>query len=139
MQRRVKPVAATDYPNDWARFIEGLIGRPGWSQQRLADEAGVHRSTVRRWRQSEIVNISSESIRLIAEASGVSERVVMAAAVGVSDRIDEDEAIAEVQASDLPGVLKDEIIDYIRRQRDKAEADLRQAVQMMMRSHRAAS
>lgn len=129
------------FPNEWAKLISELIDRPGWTQQRLADTAGVDRGTIRRWRKGESANVSAKSIRLIANAAGINEDEAARAALGAKIREDErdDEAIREVLESDIPERYKQEIIDHIRSRRTEAEETLRREIAMLLRAHRAAS
>jgi transcriptional regulator with XRE-family HTH domain len=142
MRRRVVHVSnGRAYPNAWARFISELIERPGWSQQRLADTAGVDRGTVRRWRNGTSVNVSARSIALIADAAGVDQDIAARAALGAREQVDkaDDLAIREVMDSDIPQEYKDEIIEHIRLRRAEAEETLRRDIELMVRTRRAAS
>jgi transcriptional regulator with XRE-family HTH domain len=98
-----------------------LTSRPGWSVARLARESGIHRSTIFRWMSGEVRNASTNSVRLIAQASGDDENAALRAASEVLDptatepRMDyikawEDEIVAEIWANPiLPVTAKEEL------------------------------
>lgn len=73
----------TDTPVDRVR-LRALREAKGWSQARLAREAGVHQTVVNRVEKGTAQNPRIESIRLIAKALGVH---VEALAPGVSDPV----------------------------------------------------
>lgn len=140
LQRMVMHVRSVpNYPNSWARLVSELIERPGWTQQRLADAANVDRGTIRRWRIGESVNVSSDSIRLIADAAGIDHDIAARAAVGAQDAAHDDEAIRDVMAEDLSPEDKQELIDLIRTRRAEAEAALRRDIDFILRTRREAS
>jgi transcriptional regulator with XRE-family HTH domain len=122
------------YPNDWARLVGELTKRPGWSQAALAREAGVNRNTVRRWISGESANVSSASIRLLADAAEIDYEVAARAALGAQHlaRADDDEAIRKVMESPLPDRHKREIVDYIHQRRAEEEAKLRRDIELML-------
>src|SRR6185369_38909 len=126
------------YPNDWAKLVDELTRRPGWSKARLAREAGVDRRTVHRWISGESANVSADSIRRISEASTLQADLVARAALGAQKQqaAADDEAIAEVMASGIDDEYKQEIVEHIRRKRAEAEAALRRDIDIMLRRPR---
>lgn len=142
MSHKVRHVSDTDGPpNDWARLVKELSDRPGWNQARLAREVHVDRRTIGRWIKGTSVNVTGESMRLLADATGIDYQLVARAAIGTQRQAydDDDEAIRDVLESNLAETLKREIVDYIRKRRDDEEAKLRRDIDLMLRSHRQAS
>ncbi len=82
-----------DTPRDgrgrWATYLRDLTDRPGWSVKRLATESGVHRSTIFRWLNGNVRNVTMDSVRAIARASGDDEATVTWAAADVLAEGDE--------------------------------------------------
>jgi len=134
MQRRVVHVRnVDDYPNSWAQLVQELIDRPGWSQQRLADESGIDRGTIRRWRTGESANVSAGTVRLIADAAGIDQDIAARAAVGAQDAAKDDEIVREVEAAkNIDEGYRRQIIDMIHRKRAEAEASLRRDIRLML-------
>jgi len=135
MQRKVVHVRNVDeYPNSWARLVQQLIDRPGWSQQRLADESGIDRGTIRRWRTGESVNVAADSVRLIADAAGIDHGIAARAAIGAQEAANDDEVIRDVEAAtNIDDAYRQEIIEMIHRRRAEAEAALRRDIELMLR------
>lgn len=79
--------AARQDSGAWGRYLSELTSRPGWSVARLARESGIHRSTIFRWISGEVRNVSTNSVRLIAKASGDDEKAALRAASEVLDRM----------------------------------------------------
>ena len=107
-------------PGQWGRYLSDLVSRPGWSVARLARESGIHRSTIFRWMSGEVRNVSSNSVRLIAKASGEDEPAAFRAASEVLGDIAEpspdyisdweDALINEIWSNDkLPVEVKEEL------------------------------
>lgn len=124
------------YPNDWARLVDELIKRPGWSKARLATESGINRNTIRRWVKGESVNVSSASVRLIAKAAGIDYDVASRAALGAQEqqRVQDDDAIRIIQESDAPPHVKDELVRHVRSRRLESEDWLRRDIELMLRT-----
>lgn len=120
-------------PNPWAALILELIARPGWSQQRLADAAEVDRATIRRWKIGESVNVSSQSIKLLAQAAGIPVDVAARAAAGGAEAVRDDWAIREVEASHATDDEKDRIVAEIRHKRAAFDASLRRDLDFWLR------
>lgn len=128
-------------PNAWARLIQELINRPGWTQQRLADAAKVDRSTIRRWKTGESVNVSAQSVQLIAAAAGIDPQLAARAAVGAQEQAqaEDDEAIRIILESDARQDIKEELIAHVRSRRRESEDSLVRDVQVMLRARTANS
>lgn len=123
-----------EYPNGWARLVGDLISRPGWTRVRLAREAGVNRNTVRRWIDGESSNVSAQSIKLVADAAGISYEAASRAALGAraADLRNDDQAIATIEQSDLPDDIKAELISHVRSSRLESEEALRRDIEAQM-------
>lgn len=63
--------AVSQQSNAWAALLRDITTRPDWSVARLAREANLHRSTIFRWLNGEISNLTIDSIRLIVDAAGI--------------------------------------------------------------------
>lgn len=135
MRRKVVHVRTTDeYPTDWARLIAEIVKRPGWTRQRLADEAKVNRGTIRRWISGESANVSVTSIRLIAEAAGINHEVAARAALGAQRQLkeDDDEAVRMILDSDAGQDVKQKLIAHVRSRRQENEDALRRDVEIWL-------
>jgi transcriptional regulator with XRE-family HTH domain len=74
------PADGSKVVGDWSRYIVEIIARPGWGAERLARESGIHKSTVYRWRNGEVTNVTIDSVRAITRAAGDEESVGLLAA-----------------------------------------------------------
>jgi transcriptional regulator with XRE-family HTH domain len=130
---------AVTYPNDWARLVGELMRRESWTQQQMADRAGVIRNTIRRWVSGETVNVSTASVRLVADAAGIAYELAARAVYGADEQNarNDDAAIADVIASGLPEDDKRVIIDRIHARRAEAEESLRRDVALWLRKDQA--
>lgn len=70
----------TQDPNAWAALLRDITSRPGWSVAKLARDSGIHRSTIFRWINGEMSNLTLDSIRLVAEAANIDIRDTLRAA-----------------------------------------------------------
>ncbi|WDZ87228.1 helix-turn-helix domain-containing protein [Micromonospora cathayae] len=119
--------AAEPGRSSWARYLQEVADRPGWSVTRLANEAGVHRSTIYRWIKGDTRGTTVELATQIAAAAGDPPSVALAAAADVLGRTDPDGTeVAMVMASDLPDHVKAELVEELRRMA-RADADRRRA------------
>lgn len=64
----------------WSRYLSELTSRPGWSVTRLAQESGLHRSTIYRWRGGDVRNVTIDSVKAVAHAVGDDETDALRAA-----------------------------------------------------------
>jgi transcriptional regulator with XRE-family HTH domain len=113
--------------SSWARYLQEVADRPGWSVTRLANEAGVHRSTIYRWIKGDTGGTTVELVNRIASAAGDPASIALAAAADVLGQTDPDAAeVAMVMASDLPESVKSELVEELRRMA-RADADRRRA------------
>lgn len=127
-----------DYPNDWARLIGELVERQGWNKSRLTREAGLGRNTVGRWISGETANITTSSVRAVADATGIDYNVAAQAAIGAQQqqRADDDRAVRMVLDSDASDEVKNDLIAHIRARRREAEAAEIRDVEVWLRTHR---
>jgi transcriptional regulator with XRE-family HTH domain len=135
----VRHVRDTDaYPNDWARLVDEIANRPGWSKSRLGREAGVDRRTVHRWISGESANVSAASIRLIAQAAGIDEATAARAATGAQEELkaEDDAAVRIILESDAPDHVKTELIAHVRSMRQDSEDSLMRYVEDRLRRPR---
>ena len=128
-----------EYPNDWAKLVAGVTRRPDWNQTKLAEAAGINRNTVRRWIKGESVNVSAQSIKLVADAAGIDYDEAAAAALGARavDIKKDVDAVRIIEESDLPADIKLDWISYIRSRQLESEDTLRREVEMMLRTRTA--
>jgi transcriptional regulator with XRE-family HTH domain len=121
------------YPNDWARFIDELANRPGWTQARLATATGVHRNTLRRYVRGTSTNVTQEIVEAIAKGGGVDPRLALAAATGLQRQIEaEDQDDIRYIQENAPAELKDKLIDLVHRMRTDQAAERRRAVDLIL-------
>lgn len=119
--------AADPARSSWARYLQEVTDRPGWNVARLAEESGVHRSTIYRWLKGDTRGTTVDSVNRIAAVVGDPPAVVLAAAADVLGQTDPEAAeVAMVMAADLPETVKAELIAELRRMA-RADADRRRA------------
>jgi len=92
-----------------------MTTRPGWTQLRLAREAGIHRTTITRWLAGS-GGLTIDSVRKVARALGVDMKVAMAAAGDLVEDTDPDPTIQMIRDADLPPEIERELIDHVRAQ-----------------------
>ena len=128
MRRTVAHVRSTEeFPNEWARLIAEIVARPGWNRQRLADTANVHRHTIRRWISGESANVTTQSIRLIAEAANIDYAIAARAAGGAQEqlRAEDDRAVRIIMDDPrATAQTKADLIAHVRSRRQESEESL---------------
>lgn len=128
-------------PDTWKAYLETRLSRPGWSVARLAREAGLHRSTIFRWKSGAKTGLSVASVRAVALAFGDNPtEALRAAGQGIDEAIDEaiDEEIELVRTDpNLDPEMKIRIVTLIveRRERERAAAiaETRRMIELMQR------
>lgn len=137
----VRDTADPKQPTYWASLINQLIDQLG-SRAEVARRVGVSPRQVGRWADGSTTNVTSHSMRLVARALHLSDEEVALGVVGAQaerHRAD-DRLIAYVKASDEHAEdEKQKIIDYIVSEREKTEASLIAAVELMLQPRREAS
>lgn len=97
-------------PSGWARYLQELTSRPGWSGARLARESGVNRSSIYRWMNGRVDNVSAKSVRAIARVVGDDpDRVLLLAGEVLSDDA------SDIEPADYIGRWEQRMIRKIRR------------------------
>jgi transcriptional regulator with XRE-family HTH domain len=118
----------------WARYLDAVTHRPGWSVARLARESGVHRSTIFRWLNGEVSGATVGSVMRIASAVGDDPDEALRAAadlLGPAAPVDPDaDAVSMIMESDLPVDAKHELLAELRSQ---ARSDARRRRDSMAR------
>jgi len=98
----------------WAAYLQRVRRGHGWTIQRLADEAGIGRSTIQDW----LKNGGSEKIKIetivdIARAVGDHPVNAFIAAAGLIEEEPQDREIGMILASDLSDEEKQYQIERI--------------------------
>jgi transcriptional regulator with XRE-family HTH domain len=110
-----------------------MTSRPGWSIQRLADEAGIHRNTIFRWMKG-TRNPTVANVRLIAAALGDDLENALRAAGNASEAATFDETMEMIRKSNLGDEQKKELVKQLLVRRDRAEQHLREDFEMIIRA-----
>lgn len=121
----------------WKAYLERRLERPGWSVARLAREAGLHRSTIFRWKAGGRTGLSVASVRAVAEAFGEDPADALRAA-GQSTQDETDSEIELVRTDpDLDPDMKIRIVNLIlerrNREREQGLAETLQLIDLMKR------
>jgi transcriptional regulator with XRE-family HTH domain len=109
-------------PGAWATYIAAAAKRPGWNTAKLAAAAGVHRSTVFRWKKGESAQISVASVKAVAQALGDDPAVALRAAselLADADTADRDEEMELIMSADVSAKAKQRMVDLLLRRRDE--------------------
>jgi transcriptional regulator with XRE-family HTH domain len=136
MSRTVGVVrTAASPPNDWARLIDDLVRRLG-SIKKLVDVTGFDRNTIRRWRTGESANVTAETIRILADGTGIDYDEASRAALGAQQqmRADADAVVRRIEESDASDATKRDLIDLVRDKRRESEASILRDVDVFLRT-----
>jgi transcriptional regulator with XRE-family HTH domain len=111
-----------DGQSAWARYLRHIAARPGWSLDRIADEIGVHRSTVFRWLSDDGSSVKVGSVLDVARIAGDPPEVALRAAAGVAEP-GVDAEIELINQSGLPAAKRAELIRRVldRREREQSQ------------------
>jgi transposase-like protein len=131
-------------PGTWKAYLETRLSRPGWSVARLAREAGLHRSTIFRWKSGAKTGLNVASVRAVALAFGEDPAEALRAAGQADSQADDEPVDEEIELVRTDPLLdedmKNRIVNLIieRRERDR-EASLAETQRMieLMRHRRA--
>jgi transcriptional regulator with XRE-family HTH domain len=125
---------AEDPRQRFARVVQQAREQRGWTQDQLADKAGVSRPTIQRWENGKTGTPDPENARRVFQALGLDPRLipvvlgyVTAEEMGVDPvppRVfppTVEEAIAILEDPRVPAATKDEWIGYLRYRAQTAE------------------
>lgn len=127
-----------DQEDAWTRFLRGIVAREGWSVTRLAREAHIDRGTIHRWLRGDIKTVKVESVRIIANAAGVSLAAALHAArahtprgsMAVDEPEEDDAEARSIRQSDLSDDVKRDLLTHLMHRR----AQLREEMQLLIES-----
>ncbi len=106
--------------------------------KQLAAAAGIARGTYYKWIKGD-TGVTVDSVKKVAASAGDDLDVALRAAGGRLVREDEDPQLRDIYESDLPGNIKQELVDFVLEQREQSTASIRKQVGVMIRAHKAAS
>lgn len=126
-------------PDTWKAYLETRLSRPGWSVARLAREAGLHRSTIFRWKSGAKTGLNVASVRAVAIAFGDDPAEALRAAgqaIGHAPGETVDEELELVRTDpNLDPATKVRIVNLIIERRDRereaAIAETRRLIELM--------
>jgi hypothetical protein len=128
-----QPDAAQISP--WAAYLVEVVNRPGWNPTRLSRESGIHRGTIYKWMKGELKGTSTDSVTKIGIAADGRPDLAMQAAAGLlgADDDPDAEAIALIQAAQIPESLKKELITELRSESRQDAARRRRSVELALK------
>lgn len=133
--RRLVGDTSQEHPGGtWGAYIEGMPKRTGLTMRKLAELAGVARSTLYKWING-TTGVTVDSVIRIAKAAGDPTSIALRAAGGRLIDETDDPQLADIYASDLPDNVKQELVDFVLDQRHRDAEALRQQVGVMIRAH----